>query len=408
MKNLNLWLASRLLFSKKEMGLISWSSAVSILGVTLGCFALLVSVAVLNGFEVQIRDRVMGFESDLRLTGPRLTGKNRPELESLLRETGDVRAYSFFIERNGVILAGNRRALVRIKAVEDSTLEHVYRVERAAAAPVSGLLPRIHLGEQLAGQLAVEAGDTVRLASPVSSQLYLGFPSMVSAVVASVFRTRILNFDDRYCFVPLSVGRRLFESWNSRHGSVIYQGVDIRLTFPPSHRSVVAELESRLPPGMKLTRWKDLHKTLFSAMEMEKLGSTLVLSLIILVASFNIASSMVMMVMEKVREIGILRAIGASARRIGRVFIFQGAMIGGLGLSLGLLLGLGLIVVQRTWGVVTLPEHIYFVSSVPVVISFTDVVVIVGLGALLVGVSVVYPARVAGRLTPTQAVQFEK
>ncbi|MFQ6616115.1 MAG: FtsX-like permease family protein [Fidelibacterota bacterium] len=401
-------MASRLLFSRKEMGWISLSSAVSILGVALGCFALLLSVAVLNGFENQIRTRVVGFESDVRLTATGLTERDRSDLETILGQSGGIRAHSFFSEKNGVILAGNKRAVVRIKAVQDSSLTQVYHIERLAILPASGSLPRAHLGEQAASRLGVEVGDTLQLVSPVSSQLYLGFPSMVPVVLGSIFRTRILNFDDRYCFVPLSVGRRLFEQGASQDKAIFTQGADIRLAHGLSPQAAISELQVRLPSQMELTEWKDLHKTLFSAMEMEKLGSTLVLSLIILVASFNIASSLVMLVMEKVREIGILRTVGSSAGRIGRVFALQGIMIGGIGLSLGLVFGLGGIFIQKLWGIVKLPEQVYFVPSVPVAISWLDVGVIVAVGSVLIGVSVVYPARLASRLAPTDAVQFEK
>lgn len=408
MRNLNLWLALRLLFSKKEVGLISWSSAVSILGVALGCFALVLSVAVLNGFEGEVRNRVVGFESELRLTGTNLTEADRPLIEGLLQQTSGVNAYSFFVEKNGVVLAGDKRALVRIKAVEDFNLDQVYRIEAISRSPLSETSFRAHLGEQVAGRLGAAVGDTLRLVSPVSSQVYMGFPTAVSVVVGSIFRTRILNLDDRYCFVPLSVGRWLVQPESAHGESAYYHGVDIRLSDHASRKAVIKELESRLPPHIKLTEWKDLHKTLFSAMRMEKLGSTVVLSLIVLVASFNIASSLVMLVMEKVRVIGILRTMGATRGRIGRVFTLQGVMIGGIGLCLGLISGLGLILVQRIWGVVTLPEHIYFVPSVPVVISWLDVLIIVAVGSVLIGISVVYPARVAGRLLPTEAVQFEK
>ncbi|MEE9167701.1 MAG: FtsX-like permease family protein [Candidatus Neomarinimicrobiota bacterium] len=402
MTGLNFWIARKLLVSRKEVGFISWSGLVSIVGVAIGCLALILSIAVLNGFEKGIRDKIVGFETDIRLlvSTPRET--DRVRLNDLLREIEQVDAYSFFLERKGIAVAGEARSLIWIKAVEDSLFTEVYRIGGSQTVVGTGNLPMAHLGRGIADRLGVEAGDTLRLVNPTNTQVYLGFPPMIKVRIASVYQTNLLNFDDRYCFIPLEAGRQLF----GKHA--IFDGVDVRLINNSATGNVMASLVPRLPKNIRLMSWKELHETLFAAMRMEKLGSIVVLSLIILVASFNIASTLLMLVMEKVREIGILRTLGASRHRIRRIFSFQGLLIGGLGLSAGSILGLFLVFVQRRWGILSLPEDIYFVKSLPVLLFWQDLIIIILLVAILIGLCVVYPAKVAGRLLPTEAIQFEK
>lgn len=402
MKRLNFWLARKLLLSKKRVGFISWSGLVSVVGVATGCLALIVSIAVLNGFEREIRQKTIGFETDLRLS-PTPGGKtNRKELENRLRQAEYVEGYSFFLERKGIAIAGEARSLVWVKAVEDSLLTGVYRIGNFTPGKVDKNLATAHVGRGIANRLGLGVGDTLLLVNPTDSQVYLGFPPVVKVRVASIYQTNLLNFDDKYCFIPLAVGEQLFK----RHG--LFDGVDVRLKDSANAERAVASLTPQLPSDVSLKTWRSLHETLFSAMRMEKLGSIVVLSLIILVASFNIASTLLMLVMEKVREIGILRTLGASRERIARIFSFQGLLIGGLGLSLGTISGLLLILVQQHWGVVSLPENIYFIRWLPVLLPWQDILVILLVASVLIGLSVIYPAKVASRLVPREAIQYEK
>ena len=402
MKKLDLWVGRRLLFSKKEIGFISWSGFVSILGVAIGSFALLLSLAVLNGFEKEIQQKVIGFETDLRLTAPSLDETSGQQLVNLLKDTEGVDSFSFFLERKGIAVSGQGRTLVWVKAVQDSHLTGVYRIGASQKFEEETSLPVAHLGQGVADRLGVKAGDSIHLLSPLDSQLYMGFPPALKVVVGSIYQTNILDFDNTHCFIPLADGQRLFRKQGYFHG------VDVRLQPRRTVGTVKSDLSSRLPGDVRLSTWEDLHRSLFSAMRMERLGSIVVLSLIILVAAFNIASTLIMLVMEKVREIGILRAIGASRERIQTIFGFQGILIGGIGLTIGLALGLIVVLAQQRWGFVVLPRKVYFLESLPVLLSWRDVVIILGVAAVLIGVFVRYPARVAGKLTPREAIRFEK
>ena len=401
MMRLESWLARRMLLSRKKVGLISWSGIISILGVAVGCFALIISVAVLNGFEREVRNKVVGFESDLRLTLGE-TKLNMDNLGSAFDQESDIAGYSAFIERKAVAIAMDERSLVKVKAVEEGSLQKIYKIDGVGEMEVIGNKAPVYVGKGIADRLGLQSGDRLRLMNPLDNQIYLGMPTVLDGRVAGVFETRILDFDQTYVFVPLGVGQALFKSMDT------FDGIDFRLTSSARKDTMKALILSKAPAGAVVSGWEDMHQTLFQAMQMEKLGSMVVLSLIVIVACFNIASTLTMLVLEKIREIGILKTIGFSQVRIGNIFRLQGIFIGGFGLLLGGGLGLLFVLGQERLGLIRLPETIYFVQSLPVAISLTDVITIFLIGVIVIALAVYFPSREARRLLPTEAIQYEK
>ena len=401
MMRLESWLARRMLLSRKKVGLISWSGIISILGVAVGCFALIISVAVLNGFEREVRNKVVGFESDLRLTLGE-TKLNMDNLRSTFDQESDIAGYSAFIERKAVAIAMDERSLVKVKAVEEGSLQKIYKIDGVGEMEVIGNKAPVYVGKGIADRLGLQSGDRLRLMNPLDNQIYLGMPTVLDGRVAGVFETRILDFDQTYVFVPLGVGQALFKSMDT------FDGIDFRLTSSAKKDTMKALILSKAPAGAVVSGWEDMHQTLFQAMQMEKLGSMVVLSLIVIVACFNIASTLTMLVLEKIREVGILKTIGFSQVRIGNIFRLQGIFIGGFGLLLGGGLGLLFVLGQERLGLIRLPETIYFVQSLPVAISLTDVITIFLIAVIIIALAVYFPSREARRLLPTEAIQYEK
>ena len=401
MMRLESWLARRMLLSRKKVGLISWSGIISILGVAVGCFALIISVAVLNGFEQEVRNKVVGFESDLRLTLGE-TKLNMDTLGSAFDQESDIAGYSAFIERKAVAIAMDERSLVKVKAVEEGSLQKIYKIDGVGEMEVIGNKAPVYVGKGIADRLGLQSGDRLRLMNPLDNQIYLGMPTVLDGRVAGVFETRILDFDQTYVFVPLGVGQALFKSMDT------FDGIDFRLTSSARKDTMKALILSKAPAGAVVSGWEEMHQTLFQAMQMEKLGSMVVLSLIVIVACFNIASTLTMLVLEKIREVGILKTIGFSQVRIGNIFRLQGIFIGGFGLLLGGGLGLLFVLGQERRGLIRLPETIYFVQSLPVAISLTDVITIFLIGVIVIALAVYFPSREARRLLPTEAIQYEK
>ena len=401
MMKLESWLARRLLLSRKKVGLISWSGIISILGVAVGCFALIISVAVLNGFEREVRNKVVGFETDLRLT----SGEAKLDMDNLRKtfdQESDIAGYSFFIERKAVAISMNERSLVKVKAVEAGSLQKIYKIDGVGEMEITGNKQPVYVGKGIADRLGLQSGDRLRLMNPQDNQLYLGMPTVLDARVAGVFETRILDFDQTYVFVPIRAGQALFKSIHT------FDGIDFRLVSSARKDDMKALILSKAPAGAVVSGWEDMHQTLFQAMQMEKLGSMVVLSLIVIVACFNIASTLTMLILEKIREIGILKTIGFSQARIGNIFRLQGIFIGGFGLLLGGGLGLLFVLGQERFGLIRLPETIYFVQSLPMTISFIDVVTIFLIGVFVIAIAVYFPSREARRLLPTEAIQYEK
>ena len=390
-----------MLLSRKKVGLISWSGIISILGVAVGCFALIISVAVLNGFEREVRNKVVGFESDLRLTLGE-TKVNMDNLSSTFDQESDIAGYSAFIERKAVAIAMDERSLVKVKAVEEGSLQKIYKIDGVGEMEVIGNKAPVYVGKGIADRLGLQRGDRLRLMNPLDNQIYLGMPTVLDGRVAGVFETRILDFDQTYVFVPLGVGQALFKSMDT------FDGIDFRLTSSAKKDTMKALILSKAPAGAVVSGWEDMHQTLFQAMQMEKLGSMVVLSLIVIVACFNIASTLIMLVLEKIREVGILKTIGFSQVRIGNIFRLQGIFIGGFGLLLGGGLGLLFVLGQERLGLIRLPETIYFVQSLPVAISLTDVITIFLICVIVIALAVYFPSREARRLLPTEAIQYEK
>lgn len=402
MTRFDIWLARKLLLSRKSVGYISWSGVISIVGVAVGCFALMVSIAVLNGFEKEIQQRVIGFESDLRISGKPFDDEGRGELEAVLSRTEGIESISFYLEKKGIIMSGEERTMARIKAVEPERFADIYSIKGSTSSFTAEGEPAVQLGRGVADRLSVREGDSVMLVSPLQNQIYLGFPAAARVNVAAVFETKVLNFDQETCFISLELGQNVFGKKES------YDGVDIRLSATASPDEVKEKVAPFLAEGFEISTWADQHQALFSAMRMEKLGSVVVLSLIVVVASFNIVSTLIMLVMEKIKEIGILRAMGITRRRMGRIIGLQGAFIGVTGLFLGLASGLLFIFSQQKWGVIKLPLAIYFVESLPVEMQSGDIFLVVSVGLFLIASALIYPARVAGKLLPREAIQFEK
>ncbi len=402
MKNLTLGLGRRFLVSRKRVGFVSWSAVMAMLGVAVGCFAVLAAIAVLNGFTNELEERVSGFESDLRIANVSLNQNLQAKIKSAAVSIPEIEDASFYLERKGIVIRDDNRQLVTLKAVESDKLGSVYRpfMESELGRPLekSGVV----MGTELAARLQVRPGDRLRLVSPTSGQLALGFPTWGDVEVQGVFRTGIPIFDDRVCFIPMEMGKQLFLAGTS------VAGVDFLLWEGSMAKIAEDKISALLPEELTLTSWREQHGILFSAMELEKLVGTIVLSLIIIVASFGIASTLIMLIMEKVREIGILRAMGATRRKVARIFAFQGIMIGGIGAVFGMITGITLIFAQMKWGFLKLPETIYLVSAVPMALSLGDVVILISVSGAIISLASVYPARVASRLSLTEAVRFEK
>ncbi|HPC36372.1 MAG TPA: ABC transporter permease [Candidatus Marinimicrobia bacterium] len=405
-KNFLNWIALRYFRSKKKTGLISFTSYISIIGIALGAFAMLVALSVLNGFEAEITNRVIDIESHLRISGRNLQSAQIERVKEAL--TGvPVREIYPFVMKKSILSSEQMEAVVRIKAIEPATLEQQLSGPRtmmrggANFLSATSNLPGIVIGYQLADKLGVYPGDTLNVINPASLGSGLNIPIIGQFAVTGVFQLDLFDYDENIAFIELEVGQKIFEMGDN------YSGIDIRLENYQYVRKAKQQLVATLGEEYDVASWEDLHRTLFGAMKLEKYGSFLALSFIILVAILNLTSSLVLLIMEKIREIGMLQALGMNQTQIRQIFLRLGFLIGSIGLAVGIGLALILCLAQQHFQFIPLPS-VYYIPYLPVQVQWSDVLMIIGAGLIFIYCGTLYPSWRVGKLMPLEAIQYEK
>jgi lipoprotein-releasing system permease protein len=373
---------------------------ICIVGLAAGTFALIVSLSVLNGFEERVTSRVVGFEGDLRITAIEEDIDLMSMLNEVKRDQFAVDAMPYR-ERKGLISTGKQeQRLVTLKAIEVNRFSEFYNIKMDEN--IKGNKQSIYIGQVLAQRLNVGVGDDVQFMSPVDYSGQIGLPRRYSGKIAGIFRAEVLDVDDRIVFIPMVLGERLFSR------KIGIDGIDVRLNESKQAESLKKYYRKKLPGGISIKSWADLHSGLFNAMRMERLGTMAVLSLIVLVACFNLMSTLVLITYQKIREIGILRTLGTTARKIQGIILFQGLMIGGIGAIVGIVLSSGLVIVQNQFGLFPLPEDIYFIDKLPMVLKPVDLLAVIFISFILIFLSSAIASNRALKINPKEAVYLEK
>jgi len=405
-KNLLTWIAFRYFRSKKRTGWISFTSWVSVVGIGIGAFALLVTLSVLNGFESEITRRVIDVESHIRITGNDLKDEDISLIRTTLKNE-KIRDISPFIGKKSILSTNSTDAVVRIKAIDSLALtrlvpkpDAIQRGDNSFISPVSNL-PGILLGFRLADQLGLYLGDTISVINPLSMSGMFDVPIVGQFVLTGIFKLDLFDYDDNLAFIELTEGQNIFDMPG------LYSGMDIRFDDYKNIDEISRTLESEFGKMWYISTWETQHRTLFGAMKLEKYGSFIALSFIILVAIFNLTSSLVMLVMEKIREIGMLQALGLNQKLIRGIFLRLGMLIGSIGLAIGLTFSLLLCLLQQFYRFIPLPS-VYFIPYLPMEVSWIDILAIAVSGILLIFIGTLYPIRQIGKLLPMEAIQYEK
>jgi lipoprotein-releasing system permease protein len=385
----------------KGAGTSRFTGWIAISGMSIGCLALIMSISILNGFENRVKAKIIGFEGDIRITYSKSV-KQKEDIHSLLADYVEIESVMPFMERDGIIIGtANESRMVTFKAVDVDKANSFYRLGLNDSGTKSEQ-DEIFIGQLLADRLNLEPGAQVRIMSPIDSPIQVGLPRRIQTVVRDLFLINILDYDDRLVFIPMEIGRSLF----TRKDGI--DGYDIRLHEPEETGNIKAKLIDQLGEGVIVESWGDLHKSLFQAMRMERIGAILVLSLIILVASFNLTSTLVLVTYQKVREIGILRTLGASVKLIRSVLIKQGFIIGGIGALIGIILGLVFVIVQNSWHLIPLPGEIYAFDWLPVELMTRDIFIVPAIALILIYISSAIAAKRAMKIDPKEAIHLEK
>ena len=394
--NFSLKIAKRFMIGGKGSGPSRLTGWISIIGLTIGCMAMILSVSILNGFESRVVSKIIGFEGDLRITNV----KDWSKLESYISSLNGVKSTMLFQKRKSLLIGrNNSQRMVELKSIEIPKISEFYDLNIKQVN--SSKTQQIILGEMTARRLNLNLGDEVRILSPIDNGSAWGLPIQVQCIVSGIFNVQVLDLDDKIAFISKDIGRKLFLRKNGP------DGLDIRLD-KNSDFQIIANMIKNKFPKIKVNKWSDLHSELFNAMRFERIGALFVLSLIIVVACFNLITTLILVTAQKIRQIGILQVMGCSQKVIKTIIMSQGVMIGSIGITAGLIFGVIIIILQNTYGLIPLPEDVYFISFLPMNIYFYDIITILSISFGMVILSVSIAAKRSTMISTLDAVYLEK
>ncbi len=409
-------IALRYLRGRKKSRFASLTTMIAVGGVAVGVTALIVVLGVMNGLRDDLRDRILVANPHLRILtyGASLRMDNWREALDTVRKNPNVVAAAPEVLTKPLILnsaeypaavdvvgfsrdTGSRAVTSLAGYVEQGDLEFRTRRDSVQGA--------IMLGYRLAARLSAYVGDVVTLVSPTSAKVNrvtgMRVPNLWKFEVTGIFNTGMYQYDDGFAVMDMKVAQDF-----AGLGDAV-TGIEIRLQDPWKAPQVGDTLQRRLGYPFRSFDWQSQNQSLFSALQLEKRAMGLIIGFIMLVAAFNIIGTLTMVVAEKTKEIGILQAMGLTPRGIGRVFLAQGAIIDGVGTTLGLLGGLVVSYVIDRSGLIRIDPAVYFIDRLPVHLELLDVVAVVVFSFLVAAVATLHPSRAAARLTPVEAIRHE-
>ncbi len=403
------YLASRYLSARSSSRFMNLITIIAIGGVCVGVMALIVVVGVMSGLQQELRDRILGTNPHIMVLtygeGLRLDGWEIPLAE--VRLDADVKVAEPFVYSEVLIFQDvNYQQGMALRGVTGESAAHLAGQLVAgsfAFDDTSSGLPGIVLGFRLANRLLVFSGDTVSLVSGHGAQLTpAGFiPKFKKFEVVGLFKSGMYEYDNQMGYVSLATAQELLGLGEAVTGLALW------VRDPWIADAVAERLEAALAYPYTLRDWKRMNEGLFSALKLEKMAMTLILLLIVLVAAFNIVSTLIMVVTDKTREIGILRSMGMTAKRILRVFMLQGLAIGVAGTSMGVAGGVLLSWTIDHFGLISLPGGVYLIDRLPITLNPLDLVLIAVASVLISFVATIFPSRQASRLAPVEAIRHE-
>jgi lipoprotein-releasing system permease protein len=409
-----LFISSRYLKSKQQQAFISLITLLSVAGVAIGVMALIIVISVMAGFESDMKSRILGVESHVVAMK---YGGNFTEYGQAVKKIKDIEGvesatpfiYSQVMIRSssglsGAVLRGiePKSAGQVIKILDKRLLEGLSRNSlEAGSGAASPPVPGVILGKELAKTLGIGKDDLIYLISPTGMISPVGhMPAMKRFRVIGTFESGIYDYDGAMAYVLMSEAQRML------HMEGAVSGIEIFVQDIYKAKQTAERIAEKLGYPYWARDWTQMNKTLFSALKLEKTVMFIILTLIILVAAFNIAGTLIMIVMEKTKDIAILKAMGATRRHIRRIFVYKGLMIGIAGTVIGEVLGYTLCILLKRYKFIELPGEIYYLPTLPVQVEWLNTLFIAFAAIAICWVASLYPANQASKLNPVEALRY--
>jgi len=396
----------RYLKAKRKQGFISIMTGISILGITIGVMALIVVLAVMNGFREDLMKKILGVNSHLLILSYNAGIKDTEAvMEKALKVDGVLSATPFIYSEVMVKHASNISGAI-LRGLDPATVGTVININSMIKKGSINLLNKsnqeIIIGSELSKQIGAMPGDIITLVSPIGKLTPLGrMANEDTFKVVALFESGMYEYDSKMIFLSLTDAQDFLSLGDE------VTGIELKVNDIHKSDKIGKIIQEELGYPYWTKDWKMMNKSLFSALKLEKVTMFIILIMIVLVGALNIISSLVMVVMEKTRDIAILRTMGASSKSIMSIFIFQGLFVGLIGTFLGLISGSFLCQLLARYKFIKLPPDVYYITTLPVRMEWLDVASIALAAIVISFLATIYPSWQASKVNPVEALRYE-